>query len=338
MDVKWKMQHYDNGCFISCLAMLLSAHGIETEDYELIKDLELPYILRYIPDKDAFSAGIMIADSNPDIVQNMLASHGLKMTNSFHATFAEYEAELAKLLGDNICAVSSLPHQHIPSKLYGTGRQSGGQSGHAVVLYGMDGAIVSLLDPSGGISRDKNWTYEQVREFVDLKITLPALKLALSERKIYILGYIEQIERRQAEVIQISGTTITQSLQALDIFHDKCSDFWHELDKANRHIDYDRFISQIMRCIKPVVLDWRTAIEASLHTCTEAQCVVEEMKRFQCFILNEQKLVKESNRVSESFHEQWLKNVTSLVAKAKAFLNSSQKDTSDVAKHNRKSS
>ncbi|MHB9016531.1 MAG: hypothetical protein ACYC20_10445 [Sulfurovum sp.] len=317
MRVKWKRQRLNNGCFVACLAMLLEAEGIEKEDCDIVREMSLPYILRHLPGEGRICAGASLADEDPAITAGYLSPFGLRLRNAEHGSFGAYLAALREIRAAGKAAITSLPYSFIPSPLYCRGGGAVIPGSHAIVLHSLSAGSVSFYDPSGGLDRGREISWEEAKPFVDHVLSLPGLKAALGARGKYLLGCLERSSGGGDAPAR--GSWLRVSLAALDGFSRECSGLAEAAASRGGNIPVPEFMTSVMGYFKPVALDWRGALE-TLPGGAGGGGIIARLAVFQAFLLHEQRRLKETGSLSPEFPEELRAAAKEIVARASSFL------------------
>ncbi|OGS09164.1 MAG: hypothetical protein A2270_06565 [Elusimicrobia bacterium RIFOXYA12_FULL_51_18] len=299
MNASWKMQRFNNGCFVACIAMLLAGEGLEFEDYQLYSALKLNLRVKYLPETDSLIAGPLCLDHDCSMLRPFLSRYGLEFCDRHFGSFQEFKEELARALSDGKCVVSGLPFSCIPSPLY----SGGGEGGHAVVFYARQGELLSFYDPSGGIARDKNWTFSEAERYVDHKISIQYLYKALAARKSFVIG---SLERKSGIKPAAAGSFSSEELlretaSALNVFMLKTAELTRKAEAAGGRLPYDEFMDFTLRFVKPLAMDWNDALRAAGEGTQPALKLRPLLDSLKALFLSEQKQLKISGTLSSGF-------------------------------------
>ena len=200
MDIKWKQQHINNACVSACLAMLLSQYKIEKEDSEIIYESKMPCLVEYNEEFKAFGAGVLM--QNEEILNIVPNKHGLEFVHNEFKDYEDYLIFVENLLKNDIPFMTGIAKGFLPSPGYA---QDKNISGHAVIIYKNEGDIFYILDPDGGIQRNKQNNFKEIEKYVSYKMNKKDLQAGLEARpaKKFTIGYLKEIEKGKVSISNI---------------------------------------------------------------------------------------------------------------------------------------
>lgn len=297
------MQRFNNGCLVSCIAMLLTGEKLEFEDYQLYSALNLDLRVKYLPETDSLIAGPLCLDNDPTILRPFLSGHGLEFYEKTFASFPEFKDELFRTLSEGKSVVSGVPFSCIPSSLY----SGAGEGGHAVVFYARQGELLSFFDPSGGIARNKNWTFADAAPYVDHKISIQDLHKALAARKSFVFGSLagKPVTTPATADVNSLEKILLETASALSVFISKAAELTGKAETMKGRLAYNEFMSFVLRFVKPLALDWNDALRATEGVRPEIglRSLLDSLKTL---FLSEQKQLKTSGCLSQSFPKEFI--------------------------------
>ena len=171
MNIQWKQQHINNACVPACVAMLLSQHYIQKEDFEIIFESKRPYLVEFDKSQNSFNAGVLI--QTPRIINIVPNKYNLVMINNDFENFGDYFKYAKNLIKNDIAFFTSLAQGYIPSVGY---KQNKNKRGHAIIVYKIENDRFFFLDPDGGINRKEKNDFEKVKDFVSYSINKNEVK------------------------------------------------------------------------------------------------------------------------------------------------------------------
>lgn len=177
LDIRWKQQHINNACVPACLAMLLSQYKIEKEDSEIIYESKMPCLVEYNEEFKAFGAGVLM--QNEEILNIVPNKHGLELVHNEFKDYENYLIFVENLLKNDIPFMTGIAKGFLPSPGYA---QDKNISGHAVIIYKNEGDIFYILDPDGGIQRNKQNNFKEIEKYVSYKMNKKDLQAGLEAR------------------------------------------------------------------------------------------------------------------------------------------------------------
>lgn len=113
MNIQWKQQHINNACVPACVAMLLSQHNIQTEDFEIIYESKRPYLIEFNDSLNSFKAGVLI--QSQEITNITPNKFNLELTHYEFDNFDKYLNKAVKLIKNKTTFLTSLAKGYIPS-------------------------------------------------------------------------------------------------------------------------------------------------------------------------------------------------------------------------------
>ena len=97
---KRKEQHFNSSCASVCIATLLSNHGIDKEDFDVIQESFMAYLLRYDKHSNMICAGIKM--QTPEVFNLMLRKYNLLYKVKRCSQWADFKATSDVLLKQGI--------------------------------------------------------------------------------------------------------------------------------------------------------------------------------------------------------------------------------------------
>jgi len=299
VKLKWKMQHIHNGCASACFAMLLSHYGIDKEDFEVIEETYMPFLVYYDAEGDIFKAGVMM--QNYDTFNNMSQKYHLEYVENGCSTWDVFSKEADNLLKGDNPFMTGVAKGFIPSKGYDEIRKTDKESGgHAIVIYKKDNNFFWALDPSGGLDRNKDYRFADVRELVEIKISSSQLKEGIEnkEGKRFLIGYLRKSDSFDTKSL---NEQLGISRKAMLVFKTKMHNFRAILSKDPETNNYRRYMRYVFNYIKPIAMDFRNAIEAIQNKTDIQKDLISRLKRLQQTAVSYQRNVKSQSTEDEDF-------------------------------------
>ncbi len=251
MGIKWKQQHINNACVPACVAMLLSQHDIQKEDFQIISESKRPYLIEFNKPHNSFTAGVLIQSSKiMNIVPN---KYNLELVNNEFNDFNNYLENAKILLKNNIPFLTSLAQGLIPSIGY---KQNKSKRGHAVVVYKFENDRFFFLDPDGGINRNEENDFDQVKDFVSYNISEKELQKILEVHNKFVIGFLKEQKNLELNIQNL----LIESKLVFEKYSEISREQAASIINKNGNIKYDEFYDYILRIIKPIALDLKNAL------------------------------------------------------------------------------
>ncbi len=313
MGLKWKMQHINNGCASACFAILLSQHGIDKEDFEVIEETYMPFLVYYDIERDIFRAGVMM--QNYDTFNNMSKKYHLEYVENEYSTWDAFSGGANNLLKSNNPFMTGMARRFIPPRAYDEIRKTNKKSGgHAIVIYKKDNNFFWALDPSGGLDRNKDHQFKDVKKIVSIKINSQQLKEGIEnkEGKRFLIGYLRKLDSCDTKSL---NEQIEISRKAMLTFKTKMHNFKVILSKAPETNNYQKYMKYVFNYIKPIAMDFRNAIEAVKNKTDTQKDLVSKLKKLQEIAVAYQRKIKRNGVDNDDFFEE-LVSLTDLIYEA----------------------
>lgn len=286
MNIQWKQQHINNACVPACVAMLLSQHNIQKEDFEIIYESKRPYLIEFDKSQNSLNAGVLIQSS--EIINIVPNKYNLEMVHNEFDNFSNYFEKAKNLLKDGTAFLTSLAQGYIPSAGY---KQNKSKTGHAVIVYKIEEDRFYFLDPDGGVNRKEKNKFEKVKDLVSYNIHKSEVQKILEIRNKFIIGYLEkQNNKIESNILNI----LTESKQTFEnlskIFREQADSIINKNGKCS----YDDFYSFIIRIIKPIALDLKNALLTIPNPSDQELKLISKLDELFHKTLKIQKLLKEN--------------------------------------------
>lgn len=302
MNINWKMQHINNSCACACFAMLLSNFGIDKEDYEVIEESIIPYMIQYDEAENKFQAGMLV--QHTDVFNSMSKKYGLEYVPLKCDNWQIYYDEVKKLIKQNIPFMTGISAKYIPSFGYDKVRRGNSKSnGHTIVVYGHSGSYFHIFDPSAGLDRKKEYQYEQVKKLVSINISEKRLKEGIEDKEgeRFIIGYLKQTSSFELpDLVPYLET----SRKSIFEFRNKMHNLQNILTDKNEKITYETFMEYIYRYIKPIALDFRNTIEVIRQKKAAQKKLFENLGKLQEIAISYQHELKAGINGNETFFDE----------------------------------
>ena len=285
MDIQWKQQHINNACVPACVAMLLSQHNIQKEDYEIIFESKRPYLIEFNKSNISFNAGVLIQSSE---VMNIVPNkYNLGMIHNEFSNFDCYLDKAKKLLNNNTAFLTSLAQGYIPSAGY---KQNKNRNGHAVIVYKIKNDRFYFLDPDGGVNRRKNNRFDKVKDLVSYNIHKIEVQKILKIQNKFVIGHLTEQTRNKPNILNllIDSKQVFNNLSK--IFRNQMTAMINENGKCN----YDQFYKFILQIIKPVALDFKNALLTIPNPSNREQVLISKLDELFTNTLIIQKSLKDN--------------------------------------------
>jgi len=305
MNIKWKMQHIRNSCASACLAMLLSKYNIDKEDYEIIEETYMSYLIKYDESKDFFTAGVMF--QSPDVFNFLLCKYGLMFDEISCINWDDFLAKAEKLLHLYTPFMTGLNPKYISSGGYDKIRDNEKISRrHTIVIYKMDGMTFNILDPSGGLNRAKEYEYETIKDYVDIKISFREMQRAIDDIEApFKIGFIkENIDLKSYDL----NDYIDESIKAISKFNELMKNFEEKIVNIEDEEIYELYMRYVFRYIKPITVDLLSAFEAIQNKTELHSKIIKLLSEFQQVAIEFQRRLKTNAACKEK--EGYFKRLT----------------------------
>ncbi|MBA7602984.1 hypothetical protein ES703_10081 [subsurface metagenome] len=310
MGLKWKMQHINNGCASACFAMLLSHYGIDKEDFEVIEETYMPFLVYYDIERDIFRAGVMM--QNHDTFNNMSKKYHLEFVESKCSSWDIFFEQVSSLLKNNNPFMTGIAKGFIPSKAYDEIRKTNNKSGgHTIVIYKKDNNLFWALDPSGGLDRSKGYQFADVKELVEIKINSKQLKEGIEskEGKRFLIGYLRKSDSFDTKSLD---EQIEISRKAMLTFKTKMHNFKTILSKDPETNNYRKYMKYVFNYIKPITMDFRNAVEAIKNKTDTQKILISKLKKLQQITISCQRNIKRNGVENDDYFAE-LASLTDLI-------------------------
>ncbi len=285
MGVKWKQLHINNACVPVCVAMLLSQHDIQKEDFQIINESKRPYLIEFNKSHNSFTAGVLIQSSKiMNIVPN---NYNLELINNEFDEFNNYLENAKLLLKNNIPFLTSLAQGFIPSIGY---KQNRSKRGHAVVVYKFENDRFYFFDPDGGINRNKENDFDKVKDFVSYNIHENEVQRILEVRNKFVIGFLKEQKNLESNILNL----LTESKLVFEKYAEVSREQAASIINKNGNINYDEFYDYILRIIKPIALDLKNALLTIPNPSNQELNLISKLDKLFKNTLKIQKLLKEN--------------------------------------------
>ena len=285
--MKWKQQHFNNACVPACLAILLSEHDINKEDYDIIAESKMSYMIEYDDACESFTAGVLM--QSKEILNLVPSNFGLEYIEKRFDNRAQYLGYAKGLLENDIPFITSVAKGYLPCQCYSHNNNS---SGHAVVIFNFKDDCFYIYDPDGGINRDKENKFIDVEKNVSYKIHSAKLLEGIEARHThtFIIGYLQKTSAPQNELYSLFIESKKSAKQYIEILNQRIN----MLINNNWTVEYNDFYQFIMDMIKPLALDLRNAFKAIAFLTEMEKILIGKLHEYQCFTLAFQKKLKDN--------------------------------------------
>ena len=307
------MQHINNGCASACFAMLLSHYGIDKEDFDVIEETYMPFLICYDAESDIFKSGVMMQNYNT--FNNMSQKYHLEYVEKECVDWDVFSDEADKLLKRNNPFMTGIAKGFIPSGGYDEIRKTNNKSGgHAIVIYKKDNNLFWALDPSGGLERNKNYRFANVKELVEIEISSSQLKEGIEnkEGKHFLIGYLQKSDSFDTKSL---NEQIEISKKAMYTFKTKMYNFKTILREDLETNKYQKYMKYVFNYIKPIAMDFRNAIEAIQNKTDIQKDLVSKLEKLQLITVEYQRDMKRDSIGNDNYFVE-LASLTDLVYEA----------------------
>ena len=291
LKIQWKQQHINNACVPACLAMLLSEHDINKEDYDIIAESKMSYMIGYDDALESFTAGVLMQSKEVlNLVPNNL---GLEYIEKKFDNRAQYLSYAKGLLENDIPFITSVAKVSLPCPCYSHNNNS---SGHAVVIFNFKDDCFYIYDPDGGINRDKENRFIDVEKIISYTIHSARLLEGIEARRtnIFIIGYLQKALSIKDELYSLLMESRKSAKRYTEILNQRIN----RLINNNEIVDYNEFYQFIMDMIKPLALDLRNALKAIALPTEIEKNLMGKLYEYQCCTMAFQKKLKDNANLS----------------------------------------
>jgi len=205
--------------------MLLSQHGVDVQDWDVIKGSLLPYRVEFHPGEGGyFRAGVLLESS--DAFNIMLSSHQLMLAGQWARTWEEFQSLLKVQLENGAACMVGISSHVLPSPGYDEKRkQRKANRRHAVVIYSQDNNGYNVLDPSGGIDRNQMHDFDRVKSHVIYSVLAEDLRQGLEAvggpwKVGYLMKWDGKRNEEATDVLQASRNALDKFQEAVMNFRD----------------------------------------------------------------------------------------------------------------------
>ena len=285
MNIQWKRQHINNACVPACVAMLLSPHNINKEDFEIIFESKRPYLIKFNKSQNAFNAGVLV--QFPEIVNIVANKYNFEVINNDFENFCDYFKYAKNLIKKDIAFFTSVAQGYIPSVGY---KQNKNKRGHAVIVYKIENDRFYFLDPDGGINRKEKNDFEKVIDFVSYSIHKNEVKKILEVRNKFIIGNLKKQSKFESNIC----ICLNESKQVLKKYSEIFREQVFSIINNNNKIGYNDFYDFIVRIIKPIALDLKNALLTIPNPSNQESNLISQLDELFNSTLKIQKLLKEN--------------------------------------------
>ncbi|MCK4311932.1 MAG: C39 family peptidase [Candidatus Cloacimonetes bacterium] len=298
LKIKWKQQHINNSCASACLAMLLSNYGIDKEDYDVIEESKMPYLIKYDKENDSYHSGMLV--QNDEIFNIMTLKYRMEFFHNEFKNWDEYFRKAKELLTDNIPFMTGISIKFIPSSGYDNAKNI--TSSHAIVIDNFKNNCFHILDPDAGLLRDKRYNFDEIKEFVCLNITLENFRKGIENKKgkKFLIGYLNN--SKSSNNIDFNKL-IQQSKRAIELYPQRIQNIKNKF-VDNEKNSYEDFHSFIIRYIKPLAIDLKNALKTIKNKNNPQNNLIETLQNYQNFVLEFQIKVQNMNMNYLEFFEE----------------------------------
>lgn len=278
-----KEQHFNSSCASVCIAILLSNQGVEKEDYDVIQESYMAFLLKYDKHSNMIAAGLKM--QTPDVFNLMLCKYNLLYKVKRCSNWADFKATADVLLKQGIPFMVGLK----PDYLFEETRNAD-DSKHAIVVYKKERGHYCVVNPSKRENRKKVVTH----------LSVARMGSAINRLGDFKVGFILKTRNNcKTERIRL----FRNSRDAFDIFQKKMD----MLDRliGEKKIDEEKYMDYIHKFIKPIALDLLTAVEASQNKSITQKSLEMKLRDFQLFALKIQRTIKKNERINmaeNTFH------------------------------------
>jgi hypothetical protein len=247
--IKWKKQHVRNGCASASMAMLLSEYKIKLEDYEVIERALMPYLIRFDSEEQSYYCGVKVQDS--EVFSIVANSYNLKLTEVFLDNWDEYLTE-AKSMNKPFLTSASIKYLKSPG--YDNFRDMKSRRGHAIVVEKVENNTFYILDPDGGIPRNEQQKFHDIKENVYYQMSFDEFKEAVEFRGVLIISYLSPTDHLEKQEIKLLQETLSVIEKLPSIVDAKISNF-------TKKADYDNFYNLLCEVVFPFTIDLHATLE-----------------------------------------------------------------------------
>ena len=293
--MKWKQQHINNACVPACLAMLLGEHDINKEDYDIIAESKMSYMIEYDDAREAFTAGVLI--QSKEILNLVPNKFGLEYIEKKFDNRAQYLGYAKGLLENEIPFITSVAKGFLPCLCYSHNNNS---SGHAIVIYNFKDDYFYIYDPDGGINRDKENKFMDVEKNVSYTIHSARLLKGIEARRThtFIIGYLQKAYSIKDELYSLLIKSNKSAKRYTEILNRRIN----RLINNNGKVGYNEFYQFIMDMIKPLALDLRNAFKAIVFPTEMEKNLMGKLHEYQnCTLAFQKKLKNNANFPATEF-------------------------------------
>lgn len=230
--------------------MLFSAWGVEIDTYHLIGSCPIPYLIRTYEDGNFLQAGMLVqSEKVMNAVTNLF---GFTFRNHRFTSWDDYLDFARSHLLEGNPFMTSIPGHFVP--LWDCSKSNIPSSKrHALVIGSYSDSCFYGFDPDGGLDRKKIYDFSEVKDKVSFGIEEAKLRTMLESDAGHqpIIGCLQPAKNTDPCDYAYSGL-IAESLTSIGVFCKRAS----QVDYAD-----PQALSVITNIIKPIVLDFRIAVE-----------------------------------------------------------------------------
>ena len=270
--------------------MLLSEHDIDKEDYDIITESKMSYMIEYDDARESFTAGVLM--QSKEILNLVPNNLGLEFIDKRFDNGAQYLGYAKGLLENEIPFITSVAKGFLPCPCYS---QNNNSSGHAVVIYNFKDDCFYIYDPDGGINRDKENRFMDVEKNVSYTMHSARLLEGIEARRTntFIIGYLQKTLSPKNELY----TLLMESRKSAKRYTEILNRRINKLINNNGTVGYNEFYQFIMDMIKPLALDLRNAFKAIELPTEIEKNLIEQLHEYQCSTLACQKKLKDNTNL-----------------------------------------
>ena len=293
MIIKWKQQHINNACAPTCITMLLTKHNIQKEDFEIIYESKRPYLVEYSKENKVFYAGVLM--QNTEIMNIVPNKFDLEYVYNEFDDFKKYLIYAKILLENGIAFMTGVSQGFIPAYDY---KQDKNTRGHALVVHKIKNERFYFLDPDGGINREKENQYKEVKKLVAYNIHINEVKKILEARpaKKFVIGHLKKMERKKINILDI----LNKSKRTLESYSQVFKEQAIFILSKNGTTSYEKFYDLIIRMIKPFALDLKNALKTIPNPTSQELILIKQLEDLFQYTLIIQKKLKENSKLKVS--------------------------------------